>query len=142
MKTLLIHAVLSFVGATSRELFYNATQSSQLAQFVVKIATQSFPPDKILLVSSTEYDDTVDMMLKSVHQYALWQLRVSLVVNLGLQEMEEQDDKVGSYMIFTKGAKDAVTQAEVLMDSTSWNNRALFLVVVRNWTASPERLAF
>ena len=45
-------------------------------------------------------------------------------------------------MIFTTGAEDAVSQAEVLMDSTSWNNRALFLVVVRTPTASPERLAF
>ena len=96
MKTLLIHAVLSFVGATSRELFYNATQSSQLAHFVVKIATQSFPTDKILLVSSTEYDDTVDMMLKCVHQHALWHLHVFLLGNLGLQEMEEEVDKVGS----------------------------------------------
>ena len=142
MKTLLIHAVLSFVGATSRELIYNATQSSQLAHFVANIATQSFPPDKILLVSSTEYDDTVDMMLKCVHQYALWHLHVSRPGNLILRRIKEQDDKVGSYVMFTTGAEDAVSQAERLMDSTSWNNRALFLVVVRNTTASPERLAF
>jgi hypothetical protein len=44
--------------------------------------------------------------------------------------------------MFTTGAEDAVSQAEGLMDSTSWNNRALFLVVVRTPTASPERLAF
>lgn len=142
MKTLLIHSVLSFVGATSRELLYNATQSSQLAHFVANIATQSFSPDKILLVSSTTYDDTVDMMLKCVHQYALWHIHVSLPGNLGLRGMKEQDDKVGSYVMFTTGAEDAVSQAEGLMDSTSWNNRALFLVVVKTPTANPERLAF
>lgn len=142
IKTLLIHAVLSFVGATSPELIYNATQSSQLAHFVANIATQSFPPDKILLVSSNEHDDTVDMMLKCVHQYALWHLHVSRPGNLGLRGMKDQDDKVGSYVMFTTGVEDAVSQAEGLMESTSWNNRALFLVVVRNATASPEGLAF
>jgi hypothetical protein len=141
MKTLLIHAVLSFVGATSPELFYNATQSSQLAHFVAKLATQSFPPDKILLVSSTEYDDTVDMMLKRVHQYTLWHLHVSRPDNLVFRRMKEQEDKVGSYVMFTTGHEDAVSQAEGLIASTSWNNRALFLVVVRNPTANPERLA-
>ena len=44
--------------------------------------------------------------------------------------------------MFTTGAEDAVSQAEGIVDSTSWNNRALFLVVVRTPTASPERLAF
>jgi len=96
MNTLLIFAVLSFVGATSRELFHNATQTSQLAHFVANIATQSFSPNKILLVSSTEYDDSVDMMLKCVHQYALWQLHVFRPGNLTLRRMKEQDDKVGS----------------------------------------------
>jgi hypothetical protein len=56
--------------------------------------------------------------------------------------MKEQDDKLGSYVMFTTGAEDAVSQAEGHMDGTSWKNRALFLVVVRNTTASPERLAF
>ena len=142
MQTLLILAVLSFIGATSRELFHNATQTSQLAHFVANIATESFSPDKILLVSSTEYDDTVDMMLECVHQYALWHIHVSFPGNLGLRGMKEEDDKVGSYVMFTTGAEDAISQAKGLMDSTSWNNRALFLVVVRNSTASPEMLAF
>jgi hypothetical protein len=56
--------------------------------------------------------------------------------------MKEQDDRVGSFVMFTTGAEDAVSQAKGLMDSTSWNNRALFLVVVRNRTTSPEQLAF
>jgi len=56
--------------------------------------------------------------------------------------MKEQDDKVGSYVMFTTGAEDAVSQADGLMESTSWNNRAPFIVIVRNRTASPERLAF
>jgi hypothetical protein len=85
MKTLLIPAVLSFVGVTSRELLYKATQSSELAHFVANIVTQSFSPDKILLVSSTENDDTVDMMLKSMHQHALWHFHISLPGNLGLR---------------------------------------------------------
>jgi hypothetical protein len=142
MQTLLILAVLSFVGATSRGLFYNATQTSQLAHFVANIATQSFSPDKILLVSSNEYDETVDMMLKCVHQYALWQLHVSIPGDSGLKEMKEQDDKVGSYVMFTTGAEDALSQAVGLKESMSWNNRALFLIVVRNPTTTPERLAF
>ena len=142
MKTLFIHTMLSFVGVTSLELFHNATQSSQLAHFVTNIATQSFSPDKILLVSSTEYDDTVDMMLKYVHQYALWQIHVSFPGNLGLQVMKEQEDKVGSYVLFATGAENAVSQVEGLMERRSWNNRALFLVVVRKSTARPERLAF
>ena len=141
MKTIFIHALITFVGATSTQLFHNATQSSQLAYYVAKIATQSFSPDKILLVSSTEYDHTVDMMLKFVHQYALWHIHVSLPRNSQLRQNKEQDEKVGSYVMFTTGADDAKSQAEGLMDSTSWNNRAPFLVVVRNTTASPERLA-
>ncbi len=44
--------------------------------------------------------------------------------------------------MFTTAADDAESQVKDLMDSTSWNNRAPFLVVVRNTTASPERLAF
>jgi hypothetical protein len=56
--------------------------------------------------------------------------------------MKEQDDQIGSYVMFTTGAEDAVSQAEGLMDSTSWNNRALFLVLVRTPTASPKGLAF
>jgi len=44
--------------------------------------------------------------------------------------------------MLTTGAENAVSKAEGLMDSRSWNNRALFLVVVRTPTASPERLAF
>jgi hypothetical protein len=66
---------------------------------------------------------------------------VSLPGNVGLQEMNEQVDKVGSYVMFTTGAENAISQADGLMKSTSWNNRALFLVVVRTPTASPERLA-
>jgi hypothetical protein len=66
---------------------------------------------------------------------------VSLPGNLWLQEMKEEDDKIGSYVMFTTGAEDAVSQAEGLTDSRSWNNKALFLVVVRTPTASPERLA-
>ena len=79
-------------------------------------------------------------MLNCVNQYALWHFYVSLPGKLGLRGMKKQDDKVGSYVMFTTGAEDAESQAEGLMDSTSWNNRALFLVVVRTPTASPERL--
>jgi len=142
MKTLLIYAMLSFVGATSQQLFYNATQASQLAYFVAKIATQSFSPDKILHVSSTQYNDTVDTMLNCVQKYAMFHFQVSLPENLGRRGMKEQDHNVGSYVIFKTRAEDSVTQAEGLMDNTSKNKRAMFLVVLRTPTASPERLAF
>jgi hypothetical protein len=131
-------ALLSFVDVASRELLYNGNQSSHLAYFVVKIATPSFSPHQILLVSSSEYDDTVNKMLKCVRQYALWHINVSRPGNLALRGLKEQDHKIGSYVMFTTGAEDAVSQAEGLMDSTSWNTRALFLVVVRTPTTRPE----
>ena len=44
--------------------------------------------------------------------------------------------------MFTTGTEHTVSQTGGLMESMSWKNRALFLVVVRTLTASPERLAF
>jgi hypothetical protein len=86
---------------------------------VAKLATQSFSPDKILLVSGSQYDDTMDMKLKCVHQDALWHIHVSRPGNVSLRAMKQQGDKIGSYVMFTTAAEDAVSQIEGLMDSTS-----------------------
>ncbi|GFG36592.1 hypothetical protein Cfor_06395 [Coptotermes formosanus] len=141
MQMLLIQAVLLFVGATTPQFVYNTTEPSHLAYFVADIATASFSPDKILLVSSNKYDDAVDMLLKNLHQHALWHLHVSRNGDLTPRPLKEQDDKVGSYVIFTTGADDVASQAQRLMESTSWNNRAPFLVLVGIPTATPEQLA-
>lgn len=141
MKIIFIHALLSFVAARRPHFFHYTTESSQLAYFVAKIATEYFPPDKILLVSSTEHDDTVDVMLQHVHQHAQWHLHVSRPGALRLRQIKQHDDKVGSYVIFTTGADDVVSQAEGLARSRTWNHRAPFLVVVGKSPGSPEQLA-
>jgi hypothetical protein len=55
--------------------------------------------------------------------------------------MYQQQGKVGSYVIFTTDSDDVMTQMDSLVNSTSWNNRAHFLVVVTAHMDSPDLLA-
>jgi hypothetical protein len=50
-------------------------------------------------------------------------------------------EKIRSYFIFTTNVKDMRVQAEMLISSTSWDSRELFLIVVTVKVPSSEELA-
>jgi len=134
--------MLLLVEVTRIKCIFNTHESSQLSLVVIKIARESFSPDQILLISSSEHNgSTVDNFLNNINHYAQWNLHVFRPGAVKLEAMYQQEAKVGSCVVFTRDSDDVMKQMASLMNSTSWNNRVQFLLVATVPVANPELFA-
>lgn len=139
MKAVSALLILQLLNST-RTNKLTSTAENALVACVSSIVRRHFVPGQVLVLSTEEHSDHLDLLLKEVNEMSRWSLHVSRP-GLKPATSHENRDKMASYIIFIRGSDEVNDVAKQLTGSTSWNNLASFLVVVTVREATPRQQA-
>ena len=103
-------------------------EQRHLVSCVVTVAQRHFPVGRTVRLSSTGDDSHAESVLDAIHRLELWPVQVTGPSTASVSPSKEQ--KISSYIIFTRTVEDITVQAEMLCARSSWVSRRLFMIVV------------
>ena len=139
MRTVLLASVLALVAAQWENRTIQQVEERHLVSCVVTIVQRHFPVGRSIQFSNTGEDGQTKSFLEAIHLLELWPLQVTGPSKTSVSRPKEQ--KISSYIIFTRNVKDITVQAKMLYARSSWDSRGLFLIVVTDKVPNSEELA-
>ena len=110
-----------------------AVKEEYTKKIITAIVRKHFNPGKPMLISSSaSNDDLVNKVLENINEASLWQLRVHKIFSDRQENSYDDLFKIGSCIIFVKEFGEMKEQLDELLQDTSWNGRAKFLIVTES----------
>jgi hypothetical protein len=142
MVSILSFKILLLLGILNEDKALLTTSQRHLVFSVITEAHHHFDPYRTLLVSSSDLDNKMaDFLLQHINKMAVWPLHVSRTSSRTLKKPEQHGDKIGNYVILARECDDLVRQTDELMESSVWNSRARFLILVSIDSPTPRLMA-
>jgi len=139
MRAVFLVSVLALVAAQWEESTIQWVEQRHLVSCVVTVVQRHFPVGRTIQLSSTADDGHAKSVLDAIHRPELWPVQVTGPSKASVSRPKEQ--KISSYIIFTRNVKDITFQAEMLYARSSWDSLGLFLIVVTVKVPNSEELA-
>ncbi|XP_021939798.1 uncharacterized protein LOC110839677 isoform X4 [Zootermopsis nevadensis] len=142
MRAVLLVSAIALLEAHLIKDVIHLAEERHLVSCVVTIVRQHYELGRTILISSLVGDDDLaNTVIQTMHGFELWPLSVLQQSNITVLPPTINDEKIRSYILFTRTAEDLVLRVEELSDAESWDSRGRFLVVVTAEVLMPEQMA-
>jgi hypothetical protein len=138
MRAVLLMSILVLVRSQPTISTMSPMEQTHPVSCVTNIMRENFPLYRTIVISNTQADDDLaGILLKAIHNPALWPLHLSRQNAVTDTNIEI----IRSYIFITRAYEDLVVQVEELSGGASWDSRGRFLIVVTSKVASAEQVA-